>query len=78
MNKKQRIVIYIAIILIIISFIIEPIPALKSSISEEARMYNMQKIAQTHYIYRIYIPLSILITSSLLIYALRDKSKGLT
>jgi hypothetical protein len=75
MNKKQRRVLFIAIILFIIVLMCKPTINWKAPKTEQDKIRIQQVRTQIDRIFIFYIPFSILIISGLMIYTLRDKNK---
>jgi hypothetical protein len=75
MNKKQRRVLFIAIILFIVVLMCNPKINWRAPKTEQDKIRIQQARAQTDRIFIFYIPFSILIISGLIIYTLRDKNK---
>lgn len=79
MNKKQRHVGYLIVLLILISAMLRPTINWKVPSSEQERTRFIQYIKQTNAglnrIHYLYIPFVILSVGGLVIYFLRDKKK---
>jgi hypothetical protein len=75
MNKKQRRVLFIAIILFIVVLMCYPTINWKTPKTEQDKIRIQQVRTQTDRIFIFYIPASFLIISGFIIYTLRDKKK---
>ena len=75
MNKKQRRVLFIAIILFIVVLMSYPEINRRAPKTEQDKIRIQQVRTQIDRTFLFYIPFSFLIISGLIIYTLRDKNK---